>query len=245
MAPDQYEAIKQVAAMAAEIERESAEIDPQLFHEARAEAVAKLMERGGFTGKDAPFRYAPEAAKREAHGRYLAEVEGQIATRLGLLDDTIRLLAAAGQAREAVAAEPPSAEDAFRRLHNLAAVERGQAVNLAILDELRVARLHKELLDLPPSAVLARYEKALEAPLEGEQAATIRLVEQLAAAKRLPMPKKTDEAGNLAKIEKRIAEVRASRLPDGLKGWREAVARGRKTLQRAELGGLKPRKAGA
>jgi hypothetical protein len=243
MARDYSEVIKTITALSADVQRDAEELEPELFHEKRAEAVTRLMEKGGFAGKDAPFRYAPDSAKREAYGRYQAEVEGRLANRLALLADSIDVLTKVGPAHEALAAEPPSAVDAFALEHKLASVERGQAVHLAILDELRLARLEPKILALPPSAILARYEAALERPSEGESAAVIRLVEQFAASKRLPLPKKTEEAGFLPKLEKRIAEARDARVPAGLKVWREAVKRGRKTLTMADAGGIKPRKA--
>ena len=238
MATDYSDLIKAIAETSADVAKECDQIEPRLFHEARA--TEATIEFNKVFGPGAQYQYAPEAAKREAFEQILAGVNVRLGRKLGYVEDMITTYTELVPPAEEAAAEPPTVEDAFKAEHNVPAIDRTAAVQLGILDELRRARLVPELSALPVPAVLARYEAALRTPRAGESASVIRLVEQLHAAGRLAKPNEVAEVHALTRLGKKIAEVRDARVPPGLKAWRETVKRVRKTLRLADAGGLKP-----
>jgi hypothetical protein len=242
MATDYSELIAAIAETAASTAKECDAIEPQLFHEHRQTAAS--IEYNKTFGPGAQWQYAPDADKRKAFEAILVDVERRIAVKLGGLEDTIAMFADSIPPVELAAAEPPSAEDCFRREHTVATIDKTAAVQIGILDELRTARLVPELAALPIPAVLARYEAALRTPFASEAASVVRLIERLVAEHRLATPADRaaaiEAAHALTKLGKLIAETRDARVPAGLKTWKQTVARARKTIRLADAGGIKP-----
>ena len=242
MATGLNDLISAVAETSASTMKECDALEPQLFHEHRQAAAA--VEHAKLFGPGAQYFYAPDSEKREAFTKILADVERRIAVKLGGLEDTIAMFADSIPPVEAAAAEPPSAEDCFRREHTVATIDKTAAVQIGILDELRTARLAPELSALPIPAVLARYEAALRTPFASEAASVVRLIERLVAEHRLATPADRpaaiEAAHALTKLGKLIAETRDARVPAGLKTWKQTVARARKTIRLADAGGIKP-----
>jgi hypothetical protein len=239
MATDATGLIEQVTRASVELMKACERIEPRLFHEERDKAATVRFKKAGFDA-DGPFRYAPMKDRAEALGKFRAEVDRELAVELGQAEDMIDTLGRLLPPVEAGLAEPPDALAAYRAEHKLSAVDRAQALQVEILDELRRARLTPQVQAMSGAQVLAAYEAAVREPERSEAACLIRLIEEIRASNRLAAPKTPEDARALTALSKRIAEVRESRVPEALKVWRETVRRVRKTLRLAEAGSIKP-----
>lgn len=214
-------------------------IDPTLFHEVRDAEASTRLDAGGF-GPTGQFRFAPEAERMKALGRFRAEVDLEIGQRIGILETRVHGISTILPAVEEVLADPPSPQECYCRRHNVTTIAPAQAIELEVLEELRRARFASEFATVPAREILAQYERALQKPHESLNASVVRLTEEAVAGGRLPKAGTAEDAQALTKLQKRIAEARDNRLPEECRAWREAVKRARKTFRMADAGGIKP-----
>jgi hypothetical protein len=140
--------------------------------------------------------------------------------------------------------EPPPAIAVYVATQSIKSepnIPRSDRIQLEIADELRVARVSRELSTLTPSAMLAQYEKAL-AVTNTDTNAIIRVIEAWHYPNWtgvLPTSADTNELTAVNRLHRRIKQARESRVPEDLKEARKILDRASRLMQKAGNPGLR------
>jgi uncharacterized protein YchJ len=216
----------------------AAAIDPERKTAAVTKEVKEFEDPAGkwfYTSADIKNQKRREAEAMFDEGAGMALVRAHdTAQRLGPALD-----AAAERHREA-----PSPNVAWLQRTHGSSLSGSELLQLGILDELRLARVSRELDQAMPTKALGTYLRALEDPTEQANATTIRVIEGRYARGWQGLTvdtKNRAEAEAVQELHRRISQSRDARVPTEVKTTQARVASLRLLMQRAtELHKVRP-----
>jgi hypothetical protein len=195
------------------------------------------------------WRYAPPDAKEEAKKQVVADQQRAAGERLVALHDTLEKIAPEMHDAIVKAGQAPGPEDSWAARTGKIGLSADQLLQLNVLDELRQARYARELGELPPSAVLARYRAARADASEQSNSTLIRVVEARFADRwrggAFDMTV-TEDRPNLElqaeeHLRTEISDAKSARLPEAAWALLKADQRARAFRQHVEeIRGVKP-----
>ena len=177
-----------------------------------------------FTAEDGPWRFAPaEERRRAAEG-----IRAEMARRAGLaLFEVAKIVAETEPVVEALvqeSQEPPDPLASYALWRGRQGQSADEQIGILQLDELYRRRFRSEYAGTKPMIVLADYRRALTDPYAPENAARLRFIERTHALGFDWAPNADDaNVAAVSQLGKLIADTRAARVPEKVRGARAAV----------------------
>jgi hypothetical protein len=176
-------------------------------------------------GPEGPWKYAPVEERERVRRQIEAEYAQRAGEALFAVEHTARHQEREVESLEAVAMEAPDAEAAWTLRAKTTGVSTTESLQLQILDELRLARLGRELTNAKPSLVRAAYQAALTDATWQPNSTLIRFVEQRHRGewRGVAVDGEATEAMAVHGLMQDIAAARQSRIPPALKERRARI----------------------
>jgi hypothetical protein len=234
----QDELIDLAAAASSTLVRQAEGLEPLLGEEKQRERLSTLMRESGFD-EAGPFRYAPREAVEQAWSGFKGEDEARLGRQLADVQDGVAQLEKLMPLAEAIYMQPPSVETVVRQ--RLGNIEQSPStyISTQLLDATLESVLTPAVARMGLIEAAKAYRDAAADPLLPRHAAMMALIEGKVTAGGFPPSEDPEVLEASRDLVARVQTTRQARIPEQLKVWRAAVARGRRTLILARAANLK------
>jgi hypothetical protein len=220
--------------LTARLEGATRALSIELDVDARRQELDTVLADFGASGR---WRFAPAGERERAAAAVKHSQQARAGEKLYLLDKAAHQAEEVAAAAEAESIDAPDSERAWTLETGRAGLSFVELSNLAMVDELRLARLDRELGAATAAEIHAAYADALVRPHQQKNASTIRYIEKRIQRGGWPVSRPGDAGKDATVLGELLGLVRAAqgmRVPDSVTKARAALAAARKLSSEAK-----------